>query len=74
MENNSRKQTRLFSQATPSMMDRWNEQKLRFKQKFPNLTDADLRYKEGKKGEMFENLRVKLKISVEDWKKVMEEI
>jgi hypothetical protein len=66
--------TRIFSHATPSMMDIWNEQKAKLKKKFPSLTDSDLRYKEGKKNEMFENLRVKLEISVEDWKKVMKEI
>jgi hypothetical protein len=66
--------TRIFSHATPSMMDIWIEQKAKLKKKFPSLTDSDLRYKEGKKNEMFENLRIKLEISVEDWKKVMKEI
>jgi uncharacterized protein YjbJ (UPF0337 family) len=68
------KPTRLFSPATPSMMDRWNEQKAKLKKKFPELTNNDLKYKEGRKNEMFANLRVKLGVSPEDWKKIMEDL
>lgn len=74
MEYNSNKTNRFFSRATPSMMDKWNEQKAKLKKKFPSLTNNDLRYSEGKKSEMFENIRIKLDITVEDWKKIMEEI
>ncbi len=74
MAYKSNKPTRLFSPATPTMMDRWNEQKTKLKKKFPSLTDTDLRYKEGKKSEMFESLRIKLDISIEDWKKMIEDI
>jgi len=74
MTNKSNKQIRLFSRATPTMMEKWNEQKAKLKEKFPSLTNSDLRYKEGKKNEMFENIRVKLDISKEDWKKIIEEI
>ena len=65
---------RRFSHATPSMMDIWKEQKAKLKKKFPGLTNADLSYKEGKKSDMFEKLRIKLGISVEKWKKIMDEI
>ncbi len=68
------KTPRPFSPSTPSMMDRWNDQKAKLKKKFPSLTNNDLLYKEGKKNEMFENLRIKLSISIEDWKKIMKEI
>ena len=74
MTHKSKNITRIFSPATPSMMDIWNEQKANLKNKFPSLTNNDLRYKEGKKNEMFESLRIKLGISKEDWKKVMKEI
>jgi uncharacterized protein YjbJ (UPF0337 family) len=38
----------------------WSEQKSKLKEKFSNLTDADLRYEDGKKDEMLSNLQVKL--------------
>jgi hypothetical protein len=56
------------------MMDRWIEQKDKLKKKFPSLTDNDLKYKEGKKGEMFEAIRIKLDIDVKEWKKVLKEL
>jgi hypothetical protein len=74
MEYKSSKATRLFSPSTPSMMDRWIEQKAKLLKKFPRLTNNDLLYNEGKKNEMFENLRIKLNISKEDWKKIIEKI
>ncbi len=74
MTNKFTKPVRLFSPATPSMMDKWIEQKTKLKKKFPSLTDADLRYKEGKKSEMFETIRIKLEIGIKDWKKIMDEI
>ena len=45
--------------ATPTKGN-WNEQKTKLKAKFPILTDADLRYEEGKKDVMFTNLQTKL--------------
>jgi hypothetical protein len=66
--------TTVFSPATPSIMDRWNEQKAKLKKKFPSLNNNDLLYSEGKKGEMMENLRIKLNLSKEDWKKVIENL
>ena len=65
---------KIFSRATPSIMDVWNGQKTNLKKMFPDLTNADLRYSEGKKNEMFEKLRIKLGKSAEDWKKIMDEI
>lgn len=38
----------------------WDEQKVKLKQKFPTLTDSDLKFEEGKKGEMFTKLQTKL--------------
>lgn len=38
----------------------WNEQKGKLKAKFTTLTDADLRYENGKKNEMFEKIQTKL--------------
>jgi hypothetical protein len=74
MANKSKNVMQQFSPATPSMMDKWNEQKAKLKKKFPSLTNNDLRYKEGRKNEMFENLRIKLGVSVEEWKKIIEKI
>ena len=67
------KQNSLFSRSTPSMMDLWNAQKAKLKRKYPTITDADLRYKEGKRGEMLEILRIKLDVNLEDWKKILKE-
>lgn len=74
MPHKSSKPTSMFSRATPSMMDRWIEQKDKLKKKFPSLTDNDLKYKEGKKGEMFEAIRIKLDIGIKEWKKVLKEL
>jgi uncharacterized protein YjbJ (UPF0337 family) len=38
----------------------WNEQKRKHKLKFPDLTDRDLMYWDGKKDKMLEKLQVKL--------------
>ena len=38
----------------------WDEKKEKLKQRFPNITDEDLRYREGKEKEMIEMLGNKL--------------
>jgi uncharacterized protein YjbJ (UPF0337 family) len=38
----------------------WKEQKVKLQEKFPTLTDTDLRYEEGKKNEMLAKIQVKL--------------
>jgi uncharacterized protein YjbJ (UPF0337 family) len=38
----------------------WNVQKGKLKQKFATLTDNDLMFEEGKKGEMLGKLQIKL--------------
>jgi len=38
----------------------WSEKKEKLKQKFPNITDEDLSYSEGKEKEMMEILGYKL--------------
>lgn len=38
----------------------WSEKKEKLKQKFPNITDEDLSYSEGKEREMMEILGYKL--------------
>jgi uncharacterized protein YjbJ (UPF0337 family) len=38
----------------------WDEKKEKLKQKFPDITDEDLRYNEGKEHEMIEMLGNKL--------------
>jgi uncharacterized protein YjbJ (UPF0337 family) len=63
-----------FSKSTPSMKEKWDEQKAKFKKKYPSLTDSDLRYMEGKKGDMYEKIRIKLGISAEELRKFLSEI
>jgi uncharacterized protein YjbJ (UPF0337 family) len=38
----------------------WEQKKEKLKQKFPNITEEDLRYREGKEKEMIEMLGYKL--------------
>ena len=38
----------------------WTETKSKLKAQFPDLTDADLQYEQGKKDEMFERVQVKI--------------
>lgn len=40
--------------------ENWNEQISKLKAKFPTLTDADLKFEEGKKDEMLKRLQAKL--------------
>jgi uncharacterized protein YjbJ (UPF0337 family) len=47
--------------VTPTpVKENWNEQIGKLKAKFPTLTDADLKFEEGKKDEMLKKLQVKL--------------
>ena len=45
---------------TIELNETWREKKNRLKERFVFLTDNDLKFKEGKKEEMFEDLRIKL--------------
>ena len=74
MTDGSKKMIRQFSPATPSMMDKWMEQKAKLIKKFPELSNYDFRYQEGKKNDLLNNIRVKLGISIEDWKKTLDEL
>ena len=44
----------------------WNKRKDKLKQKFPNISDEDLSYHEGKEREMMEMLSYKLGKSVDE--------
>ena len=59
--------------ATPSapVKGSWNEQKSKLKTKFPTLTDADLRYEDGKKDEMLTKVQTKLGKTKEELQTVM---
>ena len=46
--------------STAPVKGNWNDQKAKLKVKFPTLTDADLRYEEGKKDEMLKKVQVKV--------------
>ena len=49
----------------------WNEQKEKLKQKFAILTDNDLMFTDGKRGEMLRKLEVKLGKTKEELEKIM---
>lgn len=49
----------------------WNEQKGKLKQKFAELTDNDLIYKEGKREEMLGKLQIKLGKTKEELQKII---
>ena len=51
--------TEITSTSAP-VKGNWNQQKGKLKAKFTTLTDADLRYENGKKEEMFEKIQTKL--------------
>jgi uncharacterized protein YjbJ (UPF0337 family) len=59
--------------ATPSapVKGNWNGQKNKLKTKFPTLTDADLRYEDGKKDEMLTKVQTKLGKTKEELQTVM---
>ena len=65
---------RQFTLSTPSMKENWDVQKAKLKKKYPSLTDSDLRYDEGKKGAMWENLKIKLGLSKEELQKLISRV
>ncbi|OGU98234.1 MAG: hypothetical protein A3J84_03050 [Ignavibacteria bacterium RIFOXYA2_FULL_37_17] len=68
------KTVRQFTLSTPSMKESWDMQKTKLKKKYPILTDSDLRYDEGKKGAMWENLKIKLGLSKEELQKLISRV
>ncbi len=44
----------------PTVTGYWNEKKIKIKERFPDLTDEDLQFQEGKEKEMMEILGYKL--------------
>ena len=68
------KTVRQFTLSTPSMKESWDMQKTKLKKKYPILTDSDLRYDEGKKGAMWENLKIKLELSKEELQKLISRV
>jgi uncharacterized protein YjbJ (UPF0337 family) len=72
MPLNKHTTVRQFALSTPSMKEIWDIQKGKLKKKYPVLTDADLRYEEGKKGAMWEKVQIKLGITKEELRKVIE--
>lgn len=65
---------RQFSPSTPSMKENWDIQKVKLKKKYPSLTDSDLRYHEGKKGAMWENIKIKLGLCKEELQKLISRV
>lgn len=52
----------------------WNEKKEKLKQNFPNITDSDLLFHEGKEKEMLEMLGYKLGKSKEELRIIIDSI
>ena len=52
----------------------WNDQKTKLKAKFSTLTDADLRYEEGKKDEMLTKVQTKLGKTKEELQSIISEL
>jgi len=62
---------RQFTPSTPTMKETWDKQKAALIKKYPSLTESDLRYGEGKKGAMWENIQAKLGLSKEELRKLI---
>lgn len=63
-----------FTPSTPTMKENWDRQKAKLKKKYPQLTENDLRYDEGKKGVMWENIKIKLGLSKEELQKLISKV
>jgi len=62
---------RQFALSTPSIKDKWDLQKTRLMKKYPSLTESDLRYSEGQKGAMWEKIQIKLGLTKEEMRKII---
>ena len=52
----------------------WNNQKMRLKQKFPQLTDADLRFESGKEFEMLTKVGFKLELKLDEVIRILNKV
>jgi uncharacterized protein YjbJ (UPF0337 family) len=52
----------------------WNERKDKLKQKFPNISDTDLSFREGKEKEMMELLGYKLGKTQDELRGIVNEL
>jgi hypothetical protein len=57
--------------ATAPVQKSWKEQKELLKSKFPTITDADLRYDDGKKDEMLTRVYTKLGKTKEEFQTIL---
>lgn len=57
---------------TVVVKDNWSEQKAKLIKKYPELTEKDLAFEEGKKEEMMGRLQVKLGKTKEELQKIIE--
>jgi len=62
-----------FPTTTPTapVQKSWKEQKELIKTKFPTITDADLKYEDGKKDEMLTRVQTKLGKTKEELQEVL---
>lgn len=62
------------SGAPIAVQSTWNEVKGKLKAKFPTLTEADLKFEEVRKEEMFKAIQTKLGITREELDKVIAKV
>ena len=59
---------------TTELKGNWDEQKVKLKQKYAQLTDDDLLFAEGKKEEMLGRIQVKLGKTKDDFFKILSDL
>lgn len=52
----------------------WDDQKVKLKAKYPNLSDSDLHFEPGKKDKMFHKIQTKLGKSSDELEKIISEL
>jgi uncharacterized protein YjbJ (UPF0337 family) len=60
--------------STTPVKDNWIDQKPKLMKKYPELTEKDLSFDEGKKEEMIGKLQVKLGKNKEELQKILESL
>lgn len=59
---------------TKEVKANWDDQKVKLKSKYPNLSDSDLHFEPGKKDKMFHKIQTKLGKSSDELTKIISEL
>ena len=57
-----------------NLLEDWSQKKDKLKRKYPDLTDDDLAYREGKEDKLFERVQQRLGKSREETEKIIRKI